>query len=161
MPTIATSAYPQEEPAVFAVAVEDRLYAYNPPADFPLSREEIEQIIASDVEPALTAGDFDGAAVALAEGLARGGGDGGGGSGLGTVAVVVDKLQAVSMAALPKVGGFGSRSGGWEVWPPGLRPLRERLNLDQATATGSGGAVDLRTLRHLPSVLSAFHGMGA
>ena len=71
---------------LFAVAVEDRLYAYNPPADFPLSREEIEEIIASDVEPALSAGDFDGAAIALAEGLGSGGGDGG--SGVGTVAVV-------------------------------------------------------------------------
>jgi hypothetical protein len=71
---------------LFAVAVEDRLYAYNPPADFPLSREEIEEIIASDVEPELSAGDFDGAAIALAEGLGSGGGDGG--SGVGTVAVV-------------------------------------------------------------------------
>jgi hypothetical protein len=55
--------------------------------DFPLSNQEIQQLIASDVEPELTAGDFDGAAVALAEGLGSGGGDGGGG-GLGTVAVV-------------------------------------------------------------------------
>ncbi|HYO37471.1 MAG TPA: TPM domain-containing protein, partial [Geodermatophilus sp.] len=72
---------------LFAVAVEDRRYAYNPPADFPLSDQEIDELIASDVEPELTAGDFDGAAIALAEGLGSGGGDGGGG-GLGTVAVV-------------------------------------------------------------------------
>jgi hypothetical protein len=72
---------------LFAVAVEDRLHAYNPPADFPLSGQEIDQIIASDVEPELAAGDFDGAAVALAQGLGSGGGEGGG-SGLGTVAVV-------------------------------------------------------------------------
>ncbi|SET53655.1 TPM domain-containing protein [Geodermatophilus poikilotrophus] len=71
---------------LFAVAVEDRRYTYNPPADFRLSDQEIEQLIASDVEPELTAGDFDGAAVAFAEGL--GGGGGGSGSGLGTVAVV-------------------------------------------------------------------------
>ncbi len=71
---------------LFAVAVEDRRYTYNPPADFRLSDQEIEQLIASDVEPELTAGDFDGAAVAFAEGLGGGGGDGG--SGLGTVAVV-------------------------------------------------------------------------
>jgi hypothetical protein len=71
---------------LFAVAVEDRRYAYNPPADFPLSEQEIDQLIASDVEPELTAGDFDGAAIAFAEGLSSGGGDGG--SGLGTVAVV-------------------------------------------------------------------------
>jgi hypothetical protein len=72
---------------LFAVAVEDRLYAYNPPADSPLSEQEIEELIASDVEPELTAGDFDGAAVAFAEGLGSGGGDGSGG-GLGVVAVV-------------------------------------------------------------------------
>src|SRR3712207_758479 len=71
---------------LFAVAVEDRLYTYNPPADFPLSDQEIEELIASDVEPELTAGDFDGAAVAFAEGLGSGGGDGG--SGVGTIAVV-------------------------------------------------------------------------
>jgi hypothetical protein len=73
---------------LFAVAVEDRLYAYNPPADSPLSEQEIEELIASDVEPELTAGDFDGAAVAFAEGLGSGGGGGGAGSGLGAVAVV-------------------------------------------------------------------------
>jgi hypothetical protein len=71
---------------LFAVAVEDRRYTYNPPADFPLSDQEIEELIASDVEPELTAGDFDGAAVAFAEGLGSGGGDGG--SGVGTIAVV-------------------------------------------------------------------------
>ncbi|SDN53573.1 TPM domain-containing protein [Geodermatophilus sp. DSM 45219] len=73
---------------LFAVAVEDRRYAYNPPADLALSEQEIEELIVSDVEPELTAGDFDGAAVAFAEGLARGGGGGGSGSGLGTIAVV-------------------------------------------------------------------------
>jgi hypothetical protein len=72
---------------LFAVAVEDRLYNFYVAQDFPLSNEEIQQLIASDVEPELTAGDFDGAAVAFAEGLGSGGGDGGGG-GLGTVAVV-------------------------------------------------------------------------
>ena len=72
---------------LFAVAVEDRLYEFSVAQDFPLSNEEIQQLIASDVEPELTAGDFDGAAVAFAEGLGSGGGDGGGG-GLGTVAVV-------------------------------------------------------------------------
>ncbi len=71
---------------LFAVAVEDRRYTYNPPADFRLSDQEIQELIASDVEPELTAGDFDGAAVAFAEGLGGGGDDGG--SGLGTVAVV-------------------------------------------------------------------------
>ncbi|TFV54126.1 TPM domain-containing protein, partial [Geodermatophilus sp. DF01-2] len=70
---------------LFAVAVEDRLYAYDPPADFSLSRQEIEELIASDVEPELTAGDFDGAAVAFAEGLGSGGE---GGGGLGAIAVV-------------------------------------------------------------------------
>ncbi|MGY1760089.1 TPM domain-containing protein [Geodermatophilus sp. SYSU D00779] len=68
---------------LFAVAVEDRRYTYNLPADSPLPDQEIEELVASDVEPELTAGDFDGAAVAFAEGL---GSDGG--SGVGTIAVV-------------------------------------------------------------------------
>ncbi|SNS64637.1 TLP18.3, Psb32 and MOLO-1 founding protein of phosphatase [Geodermatophilus pulveris] len=69
---------------LFAVAVEDRLYGYSPSADLGLSEQDLQQVVTSDVEPELTAGDFDGAAVALAEGL---GSDGGGG-GLGAVAVV-------------------------------------------------------------------------
>ncbi|WP_100501108.1 TPM domain-containing protein [Geodermatophilus chilensis] len=72
--------------ALFAVAVDDRRYGYWVPDDFPLTDAEIEQLLVSDVDPRLSQEDWDGAAVALADGLA--GDDGGSGSGLGTVAVV-------------------------------------------------------------------------
>ncbi|WP_448621482.1 TPM domain-containing protein [Geodermatophilus sp. URMC 65] len=77
--------------ALFAVAVDDRRYGYWVPDDSPLTDAEIEQLLVSDVDPLLSQGDWDGAAVALADGLAGdpgGSGDGGSGSGLGTVAVV-------------------------------------------------------------------------
>lgn len=63
---------------LFAVAVDDGRYGYSVADEFPLSNAEIDDVISSDVEPALRDGDFDGAAVALAEGL--GGGSGGGGA---------------------------------------------------------------------------------
>ena len=73
---------------LFTVAVEDRAYGYLPSDDVPVSDAEIEDVIASDVEPQLSEGDFDGAAIAFADGL--GGGDGGGGALLvvGAIAVV-------------------------------------------------------------------------
>ncbi|WNV76095.1 TPM domain-containing protein [Geodermatophilus sp. DSM 44513] len=71
---------------LFAVAVDDGRYAFNPPTDFVLSDQELDRLVASDVEPELRAGDFDGAAVAFAEVL-RDGGDGSGG--LGTAAVAL------------------------------------------------------------------------
>ncbi len=76
--------------ALFAVAVDDRRYGYWVPDDFPLSNDEIDQLLVSDVDPLLAQDDWAGAAVALADGLSDEGGTGsdGGGSGLGTVAVV-------------------------------------------------------------------------
>ena len=78
--------------ALFAVAVDDRRYGYWVPEDFRLTNGEIDQLLASDVDPLLSQDDWAGAAVALADGLAgdggSGSGDGGSGSGLGTVAVV-------------------------------------------------------------------------
>ncbi|GAA3182034.1 TPM domain-containing protein [Blastococcus jejuensis] len=83
---------------LFAVAVEDRAYQFLPSEGFPLSDAEIEDVIASDVEPELSAGDFDGAAIALADGL--GGGSGGGGALLvvGAIAVVGGGAYLVSRA---------------------------------------------------------------
>ena len=83
---------------LFAVAVEDRAYRFLPSDGFPLSDAEIEDVIASDVEPELSAGDFDGAAIALADGL--GGGSGGGGALLvvGAIAVVGGGAYLVSRA---------------------------------------------------------------
>jgi hypothetical protein len=77
--------------ALLAVAVDDRRYGYWVPEDFPRSDAEIEQLLVSEVDPLLSQDDWDGAAVALAEGLSENGGSrstSDGGSGLGTVAVV-------------------------------------------------------------------------
>ncbi len=64
---------------LFAVAVEDRAYEVRLPDDeLPLSDPEIGDLLASDVEPELSAGDFDGAAIAFADGLDGSGGGGGG-----------------------------------------------------------------------------------
>jgi chromosome segregation ATPase len=83
---------------LFAVAVEDRAYEYSVPGDFRLSDTQIEDLMASDVEPELSAGDFDGAAIALADGL--GGGSGGGGALLvvGAIAVVGGGAYLISRA---------------------------------------------------------------
>jgi hypothetical protein len=84
---------------LFVVAVEDSEYGYLPSQGFRLSDAEIEDVVASDVEPELSAGDFDGAAIALAEGL--GGGGGGGGGALlvvGAIALVGGGAYLVSRA---------------------------------------------------------------
>lgn len=58
---------------LFAVAVEDRRYGFSVDEGYRLSDDELQDLIASDVEPLLGNDDWDGAAVALADGL-RGGG---------------------------------------------------------------------------------------
>jgi tetratricopeptide (TPR) repeat protein len=72
---------------LFAVAVQDRAYGYSVDSAFPRSADEIDDILAADVEPHLAAGDWSGAAVALADGLR--GGRGGIGAGTLLAAVVV------------------------------------------------------------------------
>jgi hypothetical protein len=74
---------------LLAVAVQDREYnVLLGPQMTKLTSAQLSSITSQDVEPKLGAGDWAGAAVALADGLRRGGPDGGGGSGLGTLAVV-------------------------------------------------------------------------
>lgn len=58
---------------LFAVAVEDRRYGFSVEEGYRLSDDELQDLIASDVEPELGEDDWAGAAVALADGL-RGGG---------------------------------------------------------------------------------------
>ena len=52
--------------ALLAVAVEDRAYAYSVDDDFPLSATEMNAIMISNVEPALSENDWSGAAIAAA-----------------------------------------------------------------------------------------------
>ncbi len=54
---------------LFAVAVDDRAYGLSVDPDFPLSDDELADLTASEVEPLLSAQDWAGAVIALAEGL--------------------------------------------------------------------------------------------
>ena len=55
--------------ALLAVAVEDRAYAYSVDTDFPLSATEMNDIMISSVEPALSENDWAAAAIAAASGM--------------------------------------------------------------------------------------------
>ena len=72
--------------ALLAVAVDDRAYGISLDNQFPLSDTVVTAIETQDVRPRLTANDWAGAAIALADGLRTGkaaggsGGDGGGGA---------------------------------------------------------------------------------
>jgi hypothetical protein len=61
---------------LFAVAVDDRAYGLSVDEGFGMSDDQLDELLATDVEPALSDGDWAGAVVALADGL--GGGSGGG-----------------------------------------------------------------------------------
>ncbi|MDR7087608.1 hypothetical protein J2X11_002447 [Aeromicrobium panaciterrae] len=52
---------------LLAVATEDRRFGTSIPPEHPLSNEEFDRIQREDIEPALRAGDWDGAAIAAAE----------------------------------------------------------------------------------------------
>ena len=70
--------------ALLAVAVDDRAYGISLDNQFPLSDTVVAAIETQDVRPRLTANDWAGAAIALADGLRTGkaaGGSGGDGSG--------------------------------------------------------------------------------
>ncbi|MDQ3717284.1 MAG: TPM domain-containing protein, partial [Actinomycetota bacterium] len=68
---------------LFAVAVDDRAYGLSVDQDYPLSDEELSDLLVNDVEPQLSEQDWAGAAIALAGGLD------GGGSGSGGVAIAL------------------------------------------------------------------------
>jgi hypothetical protein len=61
---------------LLAVATEDRAYAYSVDEQFPLSDEELARIANGEIEPALSDGDWAGAAVAAADALGNASGDG-------------------------------------------------------------------------------------
>lgn len=70
---------------LLAVATDDRAYGVSIADGFSLSQSTTDTIIRSDLEPRLSANDWAGAAVALANGLRTGGAGGGGGGGSGGV----------------------------------------------------------------------------
>jgi uncharacterized protein YukE len=70
---------------LLAVAVRDRAYGYSVDAGLAVTAAELEQIVAEDVEPRLAAGDWSGAAVAMADGLRTGRPAGSGGVPVGVL----------------------------------------------------------------------------
>ena len=56
---------------LLAVAVTDRAYAYMVDQDFPLSTSQLNQIMVNLVEPALSANNWAGAAIAAADGIGQ------------------------------------------------------------------------------------------
>ena len=54
---------------LFAVAVADRSYGYSVAANMPVSDDALADIMATRVEPELSAGDWAGAVIALVEGI--------------------------------------------------------------------------------------------
>jgi len=54
---------------LLAVAVEDRAYAYSVDEDFPLTDQQINDLMAFDVEPELSSNDWAGAAIGAAAGM--------------------------------------------------------------------------------------------
>ena len=74
---------------LLAIATSDRAYGISVDDRFPLSDSVVTAIEDRDVRPKLTAGDFAGAAVAMADGLRTGGpADGGSGGGVPVAALV-------------------------------------------------------------------------
>jgi uncharacterized membrane protein YgcG len=55
---------------LFAVAVGDRAYGYSVPGDATISDDDLRELMVRQVEPRLAGGDWAGAAVAVADGLA-------------------------------------------------------------------------------------------
>ncbi|BCJ51998.1 hypothetical protein Asp14428_34730 [Actinoplanes sp. NBRC 14428] len=80
--------------ALLAVATDDRTYAYSFPPYARITDDELEQVAAEDVEPALARGDWSGAVIAAATGYEQAAG------GSSSYAWVLILLAAVIAGAL-------------------------------------------------------------
>jgi TLP18.3/Psb32/MOLO-1 phosphatase superfamily protein len=107
------------EDALLAVAVGDRAYGVSVPEGFPINESRVQEIRTEDVEPRLSAQAWDGAAIAMADGLRSGGG---GGFGLG--------LAVVGGAAVVGAGAYVLRR-------------RQRRAAETAPAVDAAPAPDL------------------
>ena len=120
---------------LLAVAVDDRAYGYSVAGEFPLSDSELADLVAQEVEPRLAAGDWAGAAVAMADGLRTGGGAGGDGAAADCRWVRFWSARG-SWAEVPCCCGVERRRAGrerpWRAWP-GRSPERARHDPDTGT----------------------------
>jgi hypothetical protein len=88
--------------ALLAVAVEDRAYAYSVDQNFPLTTDQLNTVMLTDVEPKLSQDDWAGAAIGAADGIsaAMGGGTSSKpGGGVSTVTLVAIAIPAILVIA--------------------------------------------------------------
>jgi hypothetical protein len=85
---------------LLAVATQGRAYYLSADSSGPVSNDQISQIEANDIEPALKNGDWAGAAVATAKGLGDATGGGGGGSALVWIIVIILVIVAIIVIVL-------------------------------------------------------------
>jgi len=85
--------------ALLAVAIDDRAYGISLDDAFPLSDDVVADIETQDVRPRLAAGDWAGAAIALADGLRTGASGGGAGGSALPVGLVVGGVALVGGGA--------------------------------------------------------------
>ena len=126
---------------LLAVAVDDRAYGYSVAGEFPLSDSELADLAVQEVEPRLAAGDWAGAAVAMADGLRTGGGaggDGGGGLPVGALLVGAGIVGggALLLSRRRRARGAGARAGNAPAAPgraraPGEQPTIPTRELAQ------------------------------
>lgn len=134
---------------LLAVAVDDRAYGYSVAGEFPLSDSELADLAVQEVEPRLAAGDWAGAAVAMADGLRTGGGasgdrsgdgggDGGGGLAVGALLVGAGIVGggALLLSRRRRARGAGARAGNAPAAPgraraPGEQPAIPTRELAQ------------------------------
>jgi hypothetical protein len=131
---------------LFAVAVGDRAYGYNVAADMPISDDELDRIIARDVEPELRQGDWAGAAVALADGIASAAGSGGSSSGGSVLPWLVGGMVLVGGAVLVLWlvrRGRTSSSTGPGPGAPGTPVPPAELPLDQLRQQAASALIEV------------------
>lgn len=125
---------------LFAVALEDRAYGYDVGPDVPVSDSELEEVLATEVEPELAAGDWAGAAVALADGIAQ---PSGGGTpvpllvgGLVVVGVGVLLMVALVRRGQRRAAGSGAPATGAAGAPP------EPVSIDQLRQQAAAALIE-------------------
>jgi uncharacterized membrane protein YgcG len=122
---------------LLAVAVDDRAYGYSVAGEFPLSDSELADLAVQEVEPRLAAGDWAGAAVAMADGLRTGGGAGGGlPVGALLVGAGIVGGGALLLSRRRRARGAGARAGNAPAAPgraraPGEQPTIPTRELAQ------------------------------
>jgi hypothetical protein len=110
--------------ALLAVAIDDRAYGISLDNQFPLSDSVVTAIETEDVRPRLTANDWAGAAIALADGLRTGHAAGGAGSDGGSGALPVGLV----------VGGVAVLGGGAYVLARRRRRAPAKADTEAAPA---------------------------